>query len=270
LIIILINVGLFNMIYVHPVGGLGNMMFHIASIYALARDNNDELGLLNIDKKIYDLDNDVRWNSKHAEKYRYIFNRFQNKNGNAAGIMNYPFQHVSLKYNNEHEYVGYFQCEEYFKHRRNEILELFKPLDEFNIEKYSYLFGNISLHIRRTDFVHLYNQTHTVQSLEYYHKALKLLPNDLKVLVFSDDITWCKENFVGDRYVFIDEVDYISIYLMSKMNHHIIANSSFSWWGAWMCEFQNKKIIAPKNWFGGKKTGMDIMMNIIPNNWIRI
>jgi hypothetical protein len=258
------------MIYIHPVGGLGNMFFHIASIWSLAKDHDDELCLLNINKKINDLINDSRCDLKHAADYKYIFDRFKCIEGNVNQSIEYPFKYCLLEYKNEHEYRGYFQCEEYFKHRRIEILNLFKPaienLEEIN--KYSDLFGNISLHVRRGDYVKMYPEIHIPQTIEYYNNALSLLPNDMKVLIFSDDIKWCRENFIGERYVFIDEIDYISIYLMSKMNHHIIANSSFSWWGAWLSEYENKIIIAPKNWFGSRKINLDA--DLIPKNWIRI
>jgi len=257
------------MLYIHPVGGLGNMFFHIAAIWTLAKDNNDDLCLLNIDKKIYDLDNDTRWNSKHAIKYKYIFNRFLNFDIKINNNIEYPYNYKQLEYKKEYQYIGYFQSEKYFKHRRNEILELFKPATEFNVDinKYSNLFGNICLHVRRNDYVKLYPEIHIPQPIDYYNNALTLLPSDMKVLIFSDDLEWCKKNFIGNRFIFIDEVDYISIYVMSKMKHHIIANSSFSWWSAWMSEYDNKIIIAPKKWFG-ENSYSDV--DLIPDNWIRV
>jgi hypothetical protein len=258
------------MIYIHPIGGLGNMFFHISSIWTLAKDNNDELGLLDIDKKIQDLINDKRGDLKHAQIFKYLFNRFPNKNGNVSNSITYPFKYTALEYKNEFQYVGYFQSEKYFKHRRNEILELLKPGNEFisEIDKYNNLFGNISLHVRRNDYVKLYPEVHPPQTIEYYENALSELPKNLLVVIFSDDLEWCKENFIGDRYVFIDEKDYISIYLMSKMKYHIIANSSFSWWGAWLSEYNNKEVIAPKIWFGEKMSGEDV--DLIPKEWNRI
>ena len=255
------------MIYIHPIGGLGNMFFHIASIWTLAKDNDDELCLLNVEKKIIDLINDRRCDIKHAVEYQYIFNRFPKKNGGASRIIQYPFKYVPLTYHNETEYLGYYQCEEYFKHRRTELLELFKPADEFvgEINKYQHLFGNISLHVRRGDYVT--SRVHPALQMNYFEEALSHLPDDMKVLVFSDDLKWCKENFIGERYVFINEIDYISMYLMSKMKHHVIANSSFSWWGAWMSEYDDKIVTVPKNWFGAN-TEYD--GDLIPDNWIRI
>jgi len=258
------------MIYIYPIGGLGNMFFHIASIWSLAKDNNDELCLLNIDEKIINLINDKRYvnnicNLKHAEKYRYIFNRLKCLNINITQQLNYPFFYVPLIYKNEHQYVGYFQCEKYFKHRRNEILELFRPADEFNneINKYSNLFNSISLHVRRGDYIN--SRVFYIMSTEYYQKALSFLPKDALVVIFSDDINWCKQIFIGERFVFINEIDYIVMYLMSKMKYHIITNSSFSWWGAWLSN--SEKVIAPLNYV--KENYVDTK-DLIPENWIKI
>jgi len=258
------------MIYVYPVGGLGNMFFHIASIWALAKDNGDELCLLNFEQKIAELLNDHRCDVSHAAIYKYFLNRFPNVNKEIKLRMIYPFEYVPLVYKKEHEYLGYFQTEKYFKHRRKEILELFKSADEFNskINEYAYLFNNISVHVRRNDYVRLYPEIHPPQTVEYYNKALSVLPKDMLVIFFSDDLKWCKENFVGDRYVFVDEIDYISIYVMMKMKHHIIANSSFSWWTAWMSEHVDKIVIAPQHWFGIKAPYYD--GDIIPEDWIKM
>ena len=232
------------MIYIYPIGGLGNMFFHIASIWALAKDNNDELCLLNIDEKIISLINDKRESDlSHALIYKYLFNQFPNVNKVVENKIEYPFEYIPLEYKKEYQYVGYFQHEEYFKHRRNEILELFRPADEFKtkINKYSHLFGNISLHVRR----HMYVDLKITLKRKYYDNAILALPKDMKILIFSDDISWCKENFIGDRFVFIDEMDYITIYIISKMKYHIISNSTFSWWGAWLSEYNDKVIIRP-------------------------
>jgi hypothetical protein len=103
--------------------------------------------------------------------------------------------------------------------------------------------------------------------MEYYNQAISLLPKDLKILIFSDDIPWCKENFIGDRFVFIDKIDYISLYIMCKMKHHIIANSTFSWWGAWISEYSDKIVIAPKRWLGDPQYDTK---DLLPDNWIKL
>ena len=248
------------MIYNYPVGGIGNILFQIASIWTLGKDNNDELCLLNINKITNDLIINNRGN------INYLLNRFPNVNYEINNKIKHLFQYTPIQYKKDHEYIGYFQCEKYFKHRRKEILELFKPTNEHKIilNNYKGLFNNISLHVRHGDY-YGHPEIHLIQTIEYYQKAISRLPNDLKILVFSDDLRWCKQNFIGDRYVFIDEIDYISLYLMSKMKHNIIANSSFSWWGAWLSENDDKTVISPQKWFGTNIPYDDI----VPENWLK-
>jgi len=257
------------MIYIHPIGGVGNMLFHIASVWSFAKDNNDDLCLVDVPGKIRALKADPRANLVQADHYRYFLDRFKHCDRAPGPVYHHTFVYSPIPYRNNFAYVGYFQSEKYFKHRRDEILELFRPGDDFlhEIDKYKDLFGNISLHVRRNDYVKIYPHIHPPQTPEYYERALELLPKDLKVVVFSDDIAWSRETFKGDRYVIMDEIDYVSLYVMSKMNHHVIANSSFSWWGAWMSEYEDKKIIAPDKWFG--PTGENYR-DIVPENWIKI
>jgi hypothetical protein len=209
--------------------------------------------------------NDTRIDLKHAPVYKYLLDRFLQTEGLTLESIHHSFTYSPLPYISEREYIGYYQCEKYFKHRREEIINLFRPAEKFipSINKYSHLFGHISLHVRRGDYVHT-QHTHPLQTIEYYTTAISLLPKELQILVFSDDVLWCRENFIGERYVFIEEMDYISIYLMAKMNHHIIANSSFSWWGAWMSDW--KKVIAPKKWFNCCLSDKDI----VPETWIKV
>lgn len=149
---------------------------------------------------------------------------------------------------------GYYQTEKYFKHIEDDIRNDFTFNDELreNCSGFIKSLGPevISLHIRRGDYV--YNPNHPVQSIDYYKKALELLPTTAPVLVFSDDFEWCdnQELFNNDRFLISQEssVD-ADLCMMSMCNYHIIANSSFSWWGAWLAKSQ--KTIAPKNWFGG-------------------
>ena len=242
------------------------MFFQIGTIWTLAKDNGDNLCLLNIEDNINELIS-LR-NRKQSPNYSYFLNRFLNKNKTISDVMSYENKYQPLTYKPEYEYVGYFQSEKYFNHRKNEILELFKPPEEFTneVNKYESLFGNISLHVRRTDYVG--SLVLDMVKMNYYNDAISMLPKELKILIFSDDIPWCKNNFFGERYVFIDEVDYISIYLMSKMKYHIIANSSFSWWAAWMSDYQDKIVIAPEQWFGA--IYRCDYSDIVPNTWIKI
>jgi len=89
--------------------------------------------------------------------------------------------------------------------------------------------------------------------LEYYTRGLEIIENKNlidKIVIFSDDIEYCQQNFKDEKYVFVHESDYYDMLLMSMCNHNIIANSSFSWWGAFLNKNENKTVIAPENWFG--------------------
>ena len=156
---------------------------------------------------------------------------------------------------------GYFQDERYFREIREEILRCFKfreehaqRANEYWEEKIApFLDGRspVSLHVRRGDYT-LYPGHHPTCSREYYEKAMKDFPEDeFKILVFSDDVEWCKGEFVGDKFFFVETGSpYSDLKIMVDCDHHIIANSSYSWWGAWMNPKEGKRVIAPSRWFG--------------------
>ena len=168
--------------------------------------------------------------------------------------------------------VGYFQSEKYFKHNRDKILELFKPQEKINkflLKKYSNLINNekhVSVHIRRGDYLK-FSDYHTNLNKDYYYKAMNYFKDEYKFIFFSDDIEWCKETFTNKNNIFIEKQDDIlDLYLMSKIKNNIIANSSFSWWAAWLNENENKKVIAPSTWFGFKNGHLD-KKDLLPKEW---
>ena len=152
------------------------------------------------------------------------------------------------------DFKGYFQTEKYFEHCRDKVREtfVFKEAikDRANQWIESYKQHNlVSLHVRRTDYVHLPNH-HPLCTLDYYKTAIAEFP-DAHFIIFSDDIEWCKENLQIENATFADTgSDYVDLCVMSMCNHHIIANSSYSWWGAWLNPSETKRVIAPKIWFG--------------------
>lgn len=149
---------------------------------------------------------------------------------------------------------GYFQTEKYFKNIEKEIRKDFTFIDSVKDSCLIYFkskFDNsdvISLHIRRGDYLKYTH--HPIPSIEYYKSALNFLP-DLPVIVFSDDVEWCKQQslFSSDRF-YISELNNtaIDLCLQTLCSYHVIANSSYSWWGAWLAK--SKNVIAPKKWFG--------------------
>ena len=148
---------------------------------------------------------------------------------------------------------GFFQTEKYFKHIEKQIRKDFTFKDEIKDECDDLIkqFTNpIALHIRRGDFI-WNNKNHPPLSLDYYKSALQLFDSDREVIIFSDDTEWCKEQelFVDDRFAVAEGGDqFYDLCLMSMCDDFIIANSTFSWWGAWLGN--RGKVIAPKRWFG--------------------
>jgi hypothetical protein len=169
---------------------------------------------------------------------------------------------------------GYFQTEKYFKHIEKQIREAFTFVDEIREpteEAFKENYGDsevLSVHIRRTDYLPLPH--HPAQSISYYEKALKEFSDDILVMIFSDDIEWCKEQdlFKGDRFTFSEGNNTgVDLCLQSLCTHHIIANSSFSWWGSWLAK--SKKTVAPSYWFGGPNINRDVSDLYLPG-WIII
>ena len=169
---------------------------------------------------------------------------------------------------------GYFQTEKYFKHIGKQIRQAFTFVDEISepTEKlFNENFGDtevIAIHLRRGDY--LKYPHHPVQTLEYYAQGLSHMPEDIPVMIFSDGIEWCKEQelFQGDRFTFAEGNNTaVDLCLQSLCNYHIIANSSFSWWAAWLAD--RGKVVAPSEWFGPGNQHLDTK-DIYCSNWIVI
>ncbi|MGC9261061.1 MAG: alpha-1,2-fucosyltransferase [Phycisphaerae bacterium] len=173
---------------------------------------------------------------------------------------------------------GYWQNEKYFVRHRDTILREFTlrvPISEKAkaYQKTIQKTVSVSLHIRRGDYVRsavarkLYEG---VCDLDYYRRALELLRHkipDMSVFVFSDEIAWAKANLNCQRAVFIERcADFEELFLMSCCRHNIIANSSFSWWGAWLNCNAGKIVIAPRRWH---KSG-DEIHTPIAESWVRV
>jgi hypothetical protein len=119
----------------------------------------------------------------------------------------------------------------------------------------------ICVHVRRGDYVH-YNGIHDFPGKEYYQEAMKEFP-DGRFVFYSDDLDWCREEFPGHDYM--DQKNpYLALQSMSCCRGHIIANSSFSWWAAWL-RGKNGKTVAPSKWFGPK--GQQDWQDIYCDGW---
>jgi hypothetical protein len=146
-------------------------------------------------------------------------------------------------------------------------------IDKINSEE------SVSVHIRRGDYLHsCFNSLFHVQDLDYYQAAIDQIQQKIKnpsFYIFTTDYEWTKEQFSKLKIPFnIVDINkgsqsYMDMILMSKCKHNIIANSSFSWWGAWLNRNEEKMVIAPKKWY--KHTEMNNnASHIIPNGWITI
>ncbi len=151
---------------------------------------------------------------------------------------------------------GYYQTEKYFEHCKQEILNIFTFKNDIEV-KASNIFPKVTIdtvgiHVRVGDYIGL-QQYHPICDAEYYSLAMQYFNDkDYYFLIFSDNIQYCKEMFgESENILYIsDNEPEIDLCLMSMCNHNVIANSSFSWWGAYLNKNQNKKVVAPKKWFG--------------------
>ena len=291
------------MITIRLNGGLGNQMFQYAMGRALAFKYNKKL-LLDIDEfDTYEL-RDFELNKYNIKAE--IFTRKDNSNLKVVNpksflvklfkkfnftnlIPNYYLE-KSLKYDEnivvkDKLYLeGYFQNEKHFAFIRDELLKDFTIKQELSdstkeiktiIESSQ---NSVALHIRRGDYVansHT-NNVHGTCSLDYYDEAIEYLKSkvdNIKIFVFSDDIKWVKENLKYENIYFVEDdkkrIAHEDIYLMSLCHHNIIANSSFSWWGAWLNINSQKIVIGPKNWFADEKM-QEQSQDIVCENWERI
>lgn len=258
-------------------GGLGNQLFQIAAVLHYSKLYGHQA----VFRNVIDLPN-------YTGESRHTYWKYLNGNNNLnlethISIKNYvtynekKFNYDTFEKKNMNVILnGYFQSSKYVDFVRHEMLSLIKSntnVIQYINQKYSNLIDKdedlISLHIRRGDYLKL-SHYHTNLDMNYYKQALSMVQAKhylhnmfipLKVLVFSNDIEWCKENIPPLdpklHFIFISDEDYVEMLLMSKCKYNIIANSSFSWWASYINEHKDKFVIAPKKWFG--KSG--------PNNW---
>ena len=143
---------------------------------------------------------------------------------------------VSLEGRYDWDLIGYLQSEKYFRHCENTIREYFTLKDRhvaYLRSKYGHLLeaNCCSISVRRGDYL-LVQHNYPVLSMNYYNRAMALMPSDTVYLVFSDAIGWCKRQFVDDRFFLIEEPsEVLSLHLISFCRNNIIANSTFGWWG---------------------------------------
>ncbi len=283
---------------------LWNQMFQYTFIKALSLKNSVDFKLdiswfeqyklhkyclefFNIEKK-YCSKNEIPFyeninsNNKYINfaliKFKWICKNL-NKNNFVEKQFNFDKDFLNIK----NWYVEwYFQTEKYFIDFENEIRKDFEfiiPPSEKNKEIIEIIqsSNSVSIHIRRWDYItnSSANSFHGTCDLDYYRKAIELIKAKIEnptFFFFSDDINWVKENLqLEEKSYYVDwnnaDTNYEDMRLMSLCKHNIIANSSFSWWWAWLNKNKEKIVIAPNKWFNDDKTNYS---DIIPKKWVKI
>lgn len=286
---------------INILGGLGNQMFEYAMYLALKDAHPDEeiklctrsfrnYGLhngLEIDRifkvqieeaSLFDLCR-LAYPFLNYKMWQVMSHYLPKRKSITLGTTQLPINFDEVTRNDSCYYDGYWQNEVFFKHIRTNVLRTFS-FPDFKDERNRTLAGrlvesnSVSVHIRRGDYLN--DPIWNVCTLEYYSKGIDYIKAKEKLdmlCVFSDDIPWCRENLKyleGDieiEYVDWNKGDesYRDMQLMTHCKHNVIANSSFSWWGAWLGRRVGKVVVAPKLW-----CNKPIVNDPICENWIRI
>ena len=265
-------------------GRLGNQMFQFAALKGIARNRGFEYCLPPSDL-FTEHTNVTQYDAEVAagRAQHQLFLPFKLTNTNdlncqyldrdrpTAGEAGFAFD--ENLFNRVPDWIniqGFFQSWKYFDHIKEEIREDFEFKD-FVQDPCREMMGSldevpISIHVRRTDYTT--NPNHTALDLNYYERALKEFDGKETVLVFSDDPEWCKyqELFEDDRFMIAEgNSGWVDMCLMTMCKGHIIANSSFSWWGAWLAN--SEKVVAPSGWFAGSNLESHDTRDLLPEDW---
>lgn len=227
-------------------GRLGNQLFQMAATIGLAL--------------------------RHGDKFMFpawgYVNDFAVPSGSFGVYRNGPtfnengFAYKPIPYSAGLNLNGYFQSAKYFADFDAEIRRYFRCRTVVPM-----MDGVVGVHIRRGDYVRLGEYHTNIFDGNYYERAIAEVSGN-KYMIFSDDIEWCKKRFVGDRYIFASGGEISDFGLMASCEHNIIANSSFSWWAAYLNENPGKKVVAPLDWFGPKLR--HDTKDLCPSEWVRI
>ncbi len=255
-----------NHVSVVLMGQLGNQLFQIATAYAYALDHQTPL-------LVPDLVNNKAFNIPHnkkilfqdrinSQKIPWVANRWKEPSFNYSPIPSLP----------NLELFGYFQSEKYFKHRRQELLELFKApqgLNEKILTKYPFLASDafvVGIQIRDYRQERPLGDYHPTKTRSYYETAMSYFPEDTIFLVSSNNLALAQEctEGVSPNIIYLS-ADYIEeFYTLVLCKSFIIANSSFGWWASWLSTAQNKTVIAPSVWFAPPYNNEYMTRDIFP------
>lgn len=268
-------------------GGLGNQMFQYAFYLSLKKKCPLTLSLFDNEESLHchnGITLDCAFNIKSATRakwFRWVRSSLPSVIRRAHRVEQENALMFDERYFSKHGLVtifdGYWQSEKYFAPVADKVRKAFRfRREEMNsrtlqfaetLQKGTF----VSVHVRRGDYLPLVDY-HGLCSETYYHDAMRYmsekLPNAVFVF-FSDDMDWVKENLNSEGAVYVDwnqgKDSWQDMYLMSQCKCNIVANSSFSWWGAWLNGNANKIVIAPSRWFTFSSN-----YDILPNSWITL
>lgn len=227
-------------------GGLGNQLFQIAAGLSLSQELGTDYFVFNGQHhlplqgtNIEAYKNTILKNIKFIDRPNINFNIYNESSFSYSPLPKMDFMYL----------IGYFQSEKYFENNKKLIKSI------FHVEKFDVPKNSVSIHIRKGDYLNFPNK-HPTQSFEYYRRALESIGSYSKLYIFSDSPLDEKFSFPNSQFV-SSTSDYLDFCLMSSCSHNIICNSTFSWWAAYLNDNENKKVVAPKNWFGPEG----------PSNW---
>ena len=273
-------------------GQLGNQMYQYAALLGISQLHGYEVVLPGDNREIRDVEQD--YTGRKIRYGLYLLNCFDlTERVLSSTELN---QNLQYRYHEAHHHfdenvlripdntgiIGHLESYRYFDHARKTVLEKmkFKPeiktRAEERFKKYQTK-SVVSLHVRtHTRYTTEKFDHHCFLPVEYYRKALTFFPEqDYNILVFTDNFPWVKENIKGPNIYYNEydteysRPDFIDLCMMSFCDHHIIANSSFSWWGAYLANKKDQVVIAPSQWFGPAFAHLSDK-DTVPPRWIRI
>lgn len=226
-------------------GGLGNQMFQYAAGLGVAERLKEPLFI-----------NDSFYNQHKQRRYELgvfpISCTVTEEITEQIKEKDFKYQEISQS----GTMVGYWQSEKYFQHISDKIR------NEFKLPKHDIGWDMVAVSVRRGDYLAL-GEVFANLDEEYYGAAREVFP-DATFVVFSDDPEWCEQNLEWADIVVKGNSAIVDLALLASFKNHIIANSSFAWWGAWLAD--GDTVVAPRDWF---TNGLDTT-DLIPDRWIRI
>lgn len=249
-----------SLVTYRPIGRLGNQLFQLAATIGYAKKHNMEWA--------------VPTNTYEVPDFHQMFPNLPlcglggQPRYNACEPAQFPYHEIP-RYRDGVILVGFFQSLKFFEHAQEEVK------NAINIKYVDGYENHTSLHVRRGDYIE-HSASFPPITLDYISEALSRIPSG-KVLVFSDDIDWCRHNIPasvsGVDFEFSEgRSTYEDLCLMASCGNHIIANSSFSWWGAYLGRNPEKIIVSPhhESWFGKSNGSYGFTQDLIPEGWNQI